>query len=560
MSFLTDWLTEPRDGQGIHLATDDGGWEYLPYAELAAGARRTAARLREAGVRSGDVVCMLMPTGFPNLATFFGIWVAGATPCPVVPPSFQARADYIAHVATVLRKAEPVLVAACGGFEELVGEAMKAAGRSDQPWEYETGTAELEPQRPGELGLLQFTSGSTGRPRGAQASWENLRSNVAMIHEVLDLHDGDTMASWLPLHHDMGLIGCLLTTVAIQRDLWLMRPEQFIRRPLQWLGSLTAGKATHCVSPSFGFAFLARRLTAEQFEGLDLSQWRAAAVGAEAIDPAALSGFARLARPAGFSIRAFRPAYGLAEATLCVSMAARPGEASLVRPDFGSLRFGEPVRILDTAPELTEEPLPAGSGWLVGHGRPAPGLGVGVRILGENGETLPDGSLGEITVTGTGVTGGYRGGGTGGSTRFVDGELRTGDAGFLLGRDLFVLGRMGDSLKVNGSSVYVEDLDLKVAAATGLERSKVAVVSTHATGDGGVALFVEAAPDPQWIEPACEVLRGRLGPDFPIKVVTGSRGLIKKTTSGKPRRRHMWQLLQAGELPRAKVVVDSVNA
>lgn len=558
MPVLTKWLTSPLAGHGIHLATNDGGWDFFPYHDLAAGARQVGAELVEAGAGRGDVVCMLMPTGFSNIATFFGIWAAGATPCPVLPPSFKSREEYISHVATVLRQAQPALVATCEGYEVVIGEAMAAADRVDKPWLYRTGKAEIEPREPGEFGLLQFTSGSTGCPRGARASWDNLRTNIEMIRGLMGWRSGDAMTSWLPLHHDMGLIGCMLDTVCAQGDLWLMQPEQFIRRPVQWLASLQPGRACHSVSPAFGFAYLSRRVLPEQMAELDLSGWRTAVVGAEAIDPSVLASFARLARLAGFSIETFRPAYGLAEATLAVTIASKPGEGALVQVDPAALRFGEPVRILGTS-RLSERPLPVQEGWLTGHGRPALEYGVGVEIMDERGAVLPEGYLGEITVSGCGVTAGYHGGYVDGSTRFVNDELRTGDAGFVYGSDLFVLGRMGDSLKVSGNSVYVEDLDLKVSAATGLERSRVAAVSTHETGSAGIVLFVEARPEGQWVEVACEVLSGRLGLDFPIRVIAGNRGLIKKTSSGKPRRRHMWQLLQAGELPRATLVADSAQ-
>jgi fatty-acyl-CoA synthase len=554
VSPLTVWLTDPVADRGIHLATGGGEWEFVSYAELAEGARRVGAELAAAGVRPGDVVSMLMPTGVPCLTTFFGAWGAGATPSLLAPPSFQASQQYIAQVAAILRQASPALVATCGGYEELVSGATRAAGRKDEPWTYRTGTAEMEPRPPGELAVLQFTSGSTGAQRGVQPSWDNLRANVTMLQKLLGWRGQDGMASWLPLHHDLGLIGCLLTAVSAQGSLWLMQPEQFIRRPLQWLSALQPGRATHSMSPAFAFSYLARRVRPEQLAALDLSGWRTATVGAEVIDPAALSSFARLARVAGFSCRAYRPGYGLAEATLVVTVAARPGEGSLVRADPASLRLGERVRICDTA-RLTEEPRPARDGWLIGHGRPAPEHEVRLTIVDESGAPLPDGYLGEIVIAGPSVTGGYHGGVPGGATRFCGGQLYSGDAGFRSGSDLFVLGRMGDSLKVNGVLVYVEELDLKVSAATGLDRSRLAVVSAYGAGAGGVVLFAETKPGRGWVEAACAVLQGRLGSDFPITVVAGSRGLIKKTSSGKPRRRYMWQLLQTGELPQTAVVV-----
>lgn len=548
MSVLTSWLTDPADGHGVHLATDDGGWDYLPYPKLAEQARRAGGELVRAGVRPGDGVAMLMPTGFPLLATLFGTWLAGATPSLVLPPSFQSREEYVPHVAAVLRQAQPALVAACDGYEEPVAAAMAAAGRPGRPWSYRAEAGEITPRPPANLAVLQFTSGSTGRPRGVRATWENLEANTGLLHRLLGWQRHDAMASWLPLYHDMGLIGALLTTVRAQGDLWLMQPEQFVRRPQQWLSCLQPGRAVHTMSPAFTFAYLARRIRPDDLAGLDLSQWRTATIGAETIDPAALASFTRLARPAGFSSRVFRPGYGLAEATLAVTVASRPGQGTLVRTDPGTLRFGEAVKVCEVT-QLGDDLLPAGEGWLIGHGRPPAEDGTGVSVVDVDGAALPDGWLGEIAVTGPSVTGGYHGGEPGGSARFENGRLLTGDAGFIYGDDLFVLGRMGDSLKVKGTSVYVEDLDVAVAAATGLYRSRLAVVGAPGAGQAGVVLFAEADPGGEWADVGRAVLHRRLGPQFPVTVVAGGRGLIRKTSSGKPRRREMWQILQAGGLP-----------
>src|SRR5215469_14834541 len=157
VSSLTAWITNPMADRGIYLATADDKWEFISYSELAAGARRVGAQLASAGVRPGDVVNILMPTGVPCFTTFFGTWVAGAIPSIVPPPLFQAREQYVAKVAAALRQAQPVLVATCGGFEEVVADATRVAGRPDEPWTYQIGTAEIEPRPPGEFALLQFT-------------------------------------------------------------------------------------------------------------------------------------------------------------------------------------------------------------------------------------------------------------------------------------------------------------------------------------------------------------------------------------------------------------------
>ncbi|HEY3872461.1 MAG TPA: AMP-binding protein [Actinocrinis sp.] len=553
---LTAWLTEPRPGRGVSLAGDDGEWSSVPYADLAADARGAGAAMAAAGVRAGDIVAVLMPTGLPYLSVFFGAWAAGGAPCPIVPPSFQSKDEYVTHVAEVLRQAEPALVATCEEYRALIGLAMQKAGRRDEPWiagsDPAGAGAGFEP-RGRDLGLLQFTSGSSGHPRGARASWRNLSADIAMICEMIGWREGDGLASWLPLHHDMGLIGSLLTTVSMQGDLWLMQPEQFMRRPMQWLSCFEPGKGCHAASPSFAFAYIARRVSPEQIARLDLSHWRTALIGAEAINPAALDAFARLAAPAGFSIGTFRPAYGLAEATLAVSVGTRSDGATAVRVDPGSLRFGGEVALTATA-RLGGQSFSAGDGWLLGHGSPPAGHGVGVAVVDEEGLPLPERRLGEISVEGPIVTDGYHGGRTSESTRFVDGVLRTGDAGFMHDGELYILGRMGDSLKVSGRSVYVEDLDGEVADATGLDRARLAVVSTYEAGTMGVTVFAETRSSADWAQRARGALASRLGPDFPVTVVFGRRGLIKRTSSGKPRRRHMWNLIREGRLENVTVV------
>jgi fatty-acyl-CoA synthase len=536
------WLAEPRAGRGIRLARDDGSWEYREYAELAGLARRVGSALAADGVRPGDVVCVLLPSGFECLAAFFGAWVAGATPCLITPPGFGAEDQYVSAVATIVRQAAPRVTVTSANLARITASALAAAGRDQAPWLWREAADPAEPVEVTAAGiaLLQFTSGSTGSPRGVQVSWANLAANLGVIRSWLGWRDGDVTTSWLPLFHDMGLIGALLTSVTCQMDLWLMQPVQFIRDPGRWLECMAFSSFT--VAPSFAFEYAVRRLRPERLATLDLSGCRRVIVGAEPIDPATLERFARFTGPAGFSPAAFVTAYGMAEATLAIA-AVTDGQPRVILPDPATMHIGLRVRI------QRESWLGAGSrlggGWLVSCGRAADD--VQLTVLDGTGRELPPGHLGEIAVRGPSVTAGYYASRAGTSTRFVDGWLRTGDAGFLHDGELFVLGRMGDSLKLRGRSVFVEDLEAAVAGVDGLSRQRCAVVSMAGASRAGVVLFAET-PAGNWVNQARDILRTCLDEDAEIRVVTGRPGLIKRTTSGKPRRREMWELFRAGRL------------
>ncbi|WP_395110802.1 AMP-binding protein [Actinomadura sp. SCN-SB] len=544
---LRDWLDKPKAGRGVHLAADDGSWEFREYGELAAGARRRAAALIEEGVRPGDVVCLVLPTDYTCMETYYAVWAAGATVCLITPPLFQDGDDYVAHVAAILRQARPVLVVASDELAPLAGRAMEAAGLPGEPVRPRKGAAEAEVREAGDLALLQFTSGSSGSPRGVMVTWANLEANIELIVRTAGFRDDHSVSSWLPLYHDMGLIGCFIAPIAWQLNLWLMRPDAFIRDPARWVR--TFEHAVHTAAPPFAYAYVARRVKPEQLEGIDLSGWETAIIGAEPIDPHALEVFARLTEPFGFRRESLKPAYGMAEATLLITMDAEPRRPLAVRPDASSLSFGEPVRILSEH-ELGEESVGAKAGWVVGCGTPEED--VPLLIVDDEGRELGEGFLGEIVVGGRSACSGYYAGAEGKSTRFEGGLVYTGDAGFFYRGQLFVLGRMGESIKVRGRSVYVEDLEAKVAEVSGLGKGRIVVVGVPGAGTKGLALFAETQ-DAGWAGDVREMLRRRLGDDVEVTIVIG-KGLIQRTSSGKPRRRYMWERLRAGRMDGARIL------
>ncbi|MBL1074559.1 AMP-binding protein [Nocardia sp. 2] len=550
---VRDWLVDPVADAGIHLADEADGWEFRGYGEVADQAWAIAALMRARGLGTGDGACVIMPTGFPCFAAFYAVWACGGVFTPIAPPMFGDLDQIVAHIAGILEQARPKLVVTSPEFESFVRRAAVESGFEDGLLVVDTATLEpaatpRELAPADEVALLQFTSGSTGAPRGVRVSWQNLANNVAMISQLLDWRPGEAMVSWLPLYHDMGLVGAFLTTVTNQGDLYLMRPDQFVRDPVRWLRAMST--AQHSPSPSFALGYVAHRVRPEEIAELDLSGLRTLAIGSEPVETADLQSFAKLTGPQGFSMNAYTLAYGLAEATLMVTSSARQRPITALRVDNPNLRFGQPVPVVEQA-LLDDKRRVDGPGWITGLGYSTPESTV--LVVDDEGNELPDGVLGEMVVVGDSVALGYSGEpSTGSSTRIENGRLYSGDAGFLYNGEVFVLGRMGSSLKVRGRSVFMEDIESRVAQETGITKGKLAAVGINDAGVQGIALFAETAAG-DWIHEARKIIRGHLGPAQTAHIVTGPRGLIRRTSSGKPRRRHMWQLLRDGALAGAVV-------
>ncbi|MEV6415251.1 AMP-binding protein [Kribbella sp. NPDC051718] len=535
---LLGWLASPRTDAGISWLGDDGEWRTASYADLAAAALRTAAWLREQGVEPGDVVSLTLAGVDDFVTAFFGVLAAGAVPSPLAPPLALGSLDnYIDHAAHLLTLAAPRLILADPTItDHLTTAATKAALPCKvTPLQdtHATGTTPHQPD-PEAIALLQFTSGSSGRPRGVRLTMGNLGANIGMIRRWLGLGRDELTVSWLPLHHDMGLIGCLLTPIVNQSPLRTMRPDQFIRDPLRWLRCLGADGAAVAVSPTFGFAYTLSRVRPEALADLDFSNWRVAIVGAERVDPLVLQRFAALLEPHGFQPGTFRPAYGLAEATLAVT--GTQGETPLaIRPDWSTMLPGQLVSVLEQAPLGV---VPAGPGWVTCCGQPHPSLLL--EVLDDEGRPLPPGHLGEVAVSGPSISTQAHLGGSTSATRLAGTQLRTGDAGFLYAGQLVVVGRTGDSLKVRGRHLFAEELEARLVTETGIPAGRIAVALGIAAGrETAVLVCEQPLTDDQRAAAEAVLTRETGGAD--IRIETGPRGLVLRTSSGKARRRELWQ-------------------
>lgn len=532
------WLDHPSPDRGIRFARADGTWTFHGYAELAERARRAAAGLARRGVRADDVVVLLGRAGPDLVAALYGTLLAGATPSLLAPLlAFQDLDGYRAHLRGVLRTARPALVLVDEGLAEeaelLAGEGAEVAPIASLLASPADGPT---PAGAARLALLQFTSGSSGSARGVRLPYAALEANIAAIHAWLRWTPDDAFVSWLPLHHDMGLVGGLLSAVTAGGDLWLMQPEQFVREPLRYLRALATPGVRLTVTASFALEYIVRRVPPAAVQGLDFTGLRGMVIGAERIDARTLDDFHARLSPGGLAREALLPAYGLAEATLAVTGVAPGTGWTREALDPASLAPGLPVRPAN-GPHATV---------VVGCGRPA--AGVRVAIAGEDGAALPDGYVGEIVVRGASLAEGYAGAADASATALRHGELRTGDAGFVRDGQLFVLGRLGDSLKVRGRMVFSEDLEAALAAA-GIPRPRIAVLlGEH--GGTPVAVLLSEEPQGAW-RPAAEALLRRQTGGAQVVFVATARGGISRTSSGKPRRRPLWHAFATGTLQAA---------
>jgi fatty-acyl-CoA synthase len=527
---ITDALEHSaRGGRGITFVDRELRERRLGYTDLYQRARSAGEALRREGVEPGDRVCLLGPTTPELVVCLFGAWAAAAVPVVLPLPRRRNELDaFLTDVEVRVRKADAALLLASDVFATAAPANLGAPLVSLEETARTEGPGIAPPARqPEDLAYLQFTSGTTARSRAVALTHGHLLANMTAAGEAAGVDPGrDVLVSWLPLFHDMGLIGMLLGSVIFGTELVLEPTEEFLARPGSWLDAISAYGGTVTASPNFGYGLAARDLGARP-RALDLSSWRLAANGAEPIDIDTLARFAQVAAPHGFRSEAMCPMFGLAEATLAVTLS---------RPD-------EPVHVewvdrtaLETSGEaIWTSPGAEGARALVSCGSPLPGHDVAIRDA--LGRTLPTGRVGEICVRGPSVMSGYHDDPEATAEVLRDGWLHTGDLGFWGTHGLVVCGRVKDMIILGGRNLYPEDYEFWTERVPGVRRGNVIafaiperermVVVAETTADAGNAASV--ARD------ALEMLRSKLqrGPEEVLLVAPGT---LPKTSSGKRQR------------------------
>ena len=533
---------------GITFVDLHEGETFLSFREIHARARRAAGVLRHAGVSAGDRVALVFPTSPAFMDAYFGVLLAGAVAVPLYPPFRLGRLpEYHAATARMIGTADACLVLTGVRTRKLLGQAIERSRPRlgcltlEDVGQGDIGEVEAAVD-PEELALIQFSSGSTAHPKPIALSHRNLMAQLAALKALLPPEDllPQRGVSWLPLYHDMGLIGCLLLAVYYPGPVVLIPPEHFLARPALWLRAIARHRATVSVAPTFGYAVCTKRVRDRDLEGMDLSCWRLAVCGAEPIPIGTLDAFAQRFAPFGFDASALRAVYGLAEASLAVTFAppARPPRAVGVDP----ARLAATGKVVDGARRI------------VSVGTPVPGSEVEVR--GARGESLPEREVGRIFTRGPSVMAGYFRQPEATASALTEGWLDTGDLGFIADGELHVCGREKDLIIIRGTNHAPQEFEECLDGLEGVRAGCVVALGFLPDGEDGEHLLVlaERAKDASGndgdggtVELVRRTVVERTG-IRPHTVVMLEPGTLPRTSSGKLRRGEALRLYLAREL------------
>ncbi len=543
---------------GLRVLDRDLAATWLGWPTVLARALRAAAWLRDTGVRPGDRVGLVFPTDPAFFDAFFGTLLAGAVPVPLYPPVRLGRLDeYRARTAAMLRAAGARLVLADRRVYRVLGEVARDARPAlgcrvletrdnDAPPGWDTARrapAAAPAANPDDLALVQFSSGTTVDPKPVALTHRALVAQVQLLNSFWPDADGvrHSGVSWLPLYHDMGLIGCVLAALERPGTLTLVPPELFVARPAAWLQTISRYRASVSPAPTFGFSVALQRIRDEDLEGVDLSCWRVALCGAETVVPDVMRAFADRFGRWGFAREALTPVYGLSEAALAVTF-------SDIRRPFVSTRFDRDL-LADAG--LARE-TPDGRE-IVSVGRPLPGFEV--RVVDDEGRALAEGHAGSIECRGPSVMQRYLGNAEATAHALHDGWLVTGDVGFTWRGELYLSGRRKDLLLVRGGNHSPEEVESAVCAVGDVRAGCVVAVSWLPEGADGERLlvFAEAArgvPASRFASIAAGCRRAVLAATGLAvdRAVVLAPGTLPRTSSGKLRRQDTLKQYLAGTL------------
>jgi amino acid adenylation domain-containing protein len=538
------------------LLDGEQGAEQLTYSQLDQQARAIGSVL-QASKAGGERALLLYPPGLNYVAAFFGCLYAGVIAVPAYPPRLNRS---VVRLQAITADAQPALVlgttSTLSHFKRGIVQApelerLPCLATDDlsieaaENW-YDAGALSDD------LAFLQYTSGSTSTPKGVMVSHGNLMHNERMIQLACEHDAGSTFAGWLPLYHDMGLIGNVLQPLYIGAHSVLMSPVAFLQKPARWLQAISDYKAHTSGGPNFAYDLCVRKITPAQRETLDLSSWRVAFNGAEPIRPQTLEAFAASFEPQGFNRRAFMPVYGLAEGTLFISGAAKQAGYVAGKFEAGALKQN---RVVAAAADNADGQQLASSGRVCSEHEV-------VIVDPESSQRCDAGQVGEIWVGGASVAQGYWGRAeetVRAFQAFVAGTgegpfLRTGDLGFLQHGELFVTGRLKDLIIIRGRNLYPQDIELTVEQShPALKLGSGAAFAVDVNGEERLVIVQEVEREHRHAKTdgILRIIREQVGEQHEVEIYAVALikpGSIPKTSSGKIQRHACRQKFLEGSL------------
>ena len=524
-----------------------------PYRELREDALAAARRLIASGIGKGDRVALIAETGSEFAALFCGCVYAGAWPVPLpLPTTFGGKESYIDQLAVQLESSDPTILIYPGEIAEMAQAAAERQGCEGSSWQdyvlRDAPDVDLPTPDPDDICYLQYSSGSTRFPTGVAVTHRALLHNLYGHATGVNLGENDRVVSWLPWYHDMGLVGCFLSPIANQVSCDYLRTEHFARRPLAWLDliSRNAGN-TLSYSPTFGYDICARRISSQSNVGerFDLSRWRTAGNGADMIRPDVMQNFVNAFAGAGFRASAFTPSYGLAEATLAVTVMP-PGEGIRVE-------LVEEERLSGAGRDLSR---PARYRAIVNCGKALPDMDIEIR--GEGDTIRGDHQIGKVWCRGPSVMHSYFRNQEATDECLVDGWLDTGDMGYMADGYLFIVGRAKDMIIINGKNHWPQDIEWAVEQLPGFNHGDIAAFAVETeNGEEAPAVLVHCrVSDPEERIKLHEQIRDK------VRAITGMNCVVElvpprtlpRTSSGKLSRAKAKRLYLSGEIEPIKLL------
>jgi 1-acyl-sn-glycerol-3-phosphate acyltransferase len=553
-----------RNPQRPHvLLYGDGGGEQgapetiITYGELLEQARRLATGLVTRGLLPRQTVALMLPTGRDYLTSFFGVMLAGGIPVPIYPPARLAQIeDHLRRHARILDNAQAVFI-----ITVPQAKGVAALLRAEAPTLSEVLTPEeldseaislLYRAATDDIAFLQYTSGSTGDPKGVVLSHANLLANLRAMGEAVGVCSEDVFVSWLPLYHDMGLIGAWFGSLYFGMRLVLMSPLAFLSRPVRWLRAISQHRGTLSPAPNFAYDLCARKLADADLAGLDLSSWRLALNGAEPVSPATLEAFAERFSPYGLRAEAITPVYGLAECSVGLAfppLGRGPRIDNIEREALVNRKCAVPTASRGEA-DLVRVPA---------CGRVLPRHEI--RLVDEHGAELPDRRVGRLQFRGPSATVGYFRNPLATQALFRDGWLDSGDFAYTVDGEIYLTGRVKDLIIRGGRNLYPYELEQAVGNLPGVRRGCVAVFASTDPANATERLVVLAETreqDPGLRETLRQAINAAAVDTIGMpadEVVLAPLNSVLKTSSGKIRRNASREAFERG-LIGASVIPD----